>query len=292
MNKGPEPAWHVLTIELPQEHAEALQEWIRDRCGLEPVELERAGARGRWIEVYFPDAASAREVSIRVKEAFPVRATAIRTLEARDWQNFWRHHFMRRKIGKSLLIVPDWEENGDTEGRAVIRLEPGLSFGTGDNFTTRFCLEMIDEQFSKRVPESFLDVGAGSGILSIAAAKLGCPRVMAVENDDMAMASARGNLERNGVVDRICMQSHDILSGWDGGKYEFVCANIISGVLTRAAPALVKTATRLLVLSGILEGECDGVAETYHQLGAREIIRDGDGQWCGLVFDLSRIRQD
>ncbi len=285
--KSAEQTWHVLTVELPDEHAEALQEWIRDICGLEPVLLERVGARAQWIEAYFMDELSAKAAAEKIAAAFPVRATAIRALESKDWQNFWRHHFKRREIGKSLLIVPDWEDNGDTGGRAVIRLEPGLSFGTGDNFTTRFCLEMIDELFLKRVPESFLDVGAGSGILSIAAAKLGCPRILAVENDELAVASARENLERNGVADRITLESHDILRGWDGGKYEFVCANIISGVLIQAAPALTEIASRLLVLSGILEWECDGVAEVYQRLGGREIIRDGDGQWCGLVFEFS-----
>ncbi|HNR94560.1 MAG TPA: 50S ribosomal protein L11 methyltransferase [Kiritimatiellia bacterium] len=287
MKQNADHAWHVLTVELPEEHAEALQEWIRDRYGLEPVLLERAGARGQWIETYFPDASAAREAAVETAEAFPVRATAVRLLEARDWQNFWRHHFIRREIGRSLLIVPDWEQNGDTGGRAVIRLEPGLSFGTGDNFTTRFCLEMIDELFAKRVPESFLDVGAGSGILSIAAAKLGCPRIMALENDALSVASARENLERNGVTSLVTIEAHDILSGWDGGRYEFICANIISGVLTRAAPVLAQTASRLLVLSGILEWECDGVAEIYQRLGGREVIRDGDGQWCGLVFEFN-----
>lgn len=289
MNLSVDQTWYVLTVELPDEQAEALQEWIRDRYGLEPILLERVGARGQWIETYFPEQPAARTAAAEISEAFPVRATAIRTLEAKDWQNFWRHHFTRREIGRSLLIVPEWEASGDTAGRAVIRLEPGLSFGTGDNFTTRFCLEMIDELFAKHVPESFLDVGAGSGILSIAAAKLGCSRIMALENDALSVTSARENLERNGVADFVTMQAHDILSGWSGGKYEFVCANIISGVLTQAAPVLARTASHLLVLSGILEWECDGVAEVYQRLGGREIIRDGDGQWCGLVFEFSPV---
>jgi ribosomal protein L11 methyltransferase len=164
-----------------------------------------------------------------------------------------------------------------------------MSFGTGDHITTRFCLEAIDRLCRPRPAASLLDAGTGSGILAIAAAKLGVPRIVAIDSDPLAVAQARENLRMNRVAGRVRLRTGDITSAAPLGRFDVVCANLFGGLLIRAAARLCRAARRRLVLGGIREIEADAVADAYAALGAREIERDGDGEWCGLVFDLAPI---
>jgi ribosomal protein L11 methyltransferase len=134
-------------------------------------------------------------------------------------------------------------------------------------------------------PSSFLDVGAGSGILAIAAAKLGCGRVVALEADPAVIPYARRNVGLNGVEDAVDLRCATLGVDDVDGSCEVVCANLTGGTLLDCVGELARAAERVLVLSGIREGEADAVAAAFEQAGWRERCRDGDGEWAGLKME-------
>jgi ribosomal protein L11 methyltransferase len=253
-------------------------------CG---ASRSRSSSARAWLEVYFPSDIQAGIARQLLADREGVRAAQIRETTPRDWTSFWRHHFHTQNIGARLRICPVWEQDRQpADGRVTVLIDPGLSFGTGDHFTTRFCLEMIDRLCQKFALPSLLDAGTGSGILAIAAARLGCERVTGLDNDEPCLSQARENAALNGVADRIEWRVCDVTRDAVPGPFDIVCANLFSDMLIDVAPSLARAARRRIVLSGIREAQMDGVAEAYHALGAREAVRDGDGEWGGLMFDV------
>lgn len=283
--------WSVLTLETRADLAPELAERVRATFGREPVELSRPQSPRAWVEVYFekPEAAL---LAARVCAGWRgVVGQAVREIAQRDWQSFWRRHFHRFDIGERLAIIPAWEPRGSApRGRVSVRLEPGLSFGTGDHFTTRYCLEAIERLCRQSPPRSLLDVGCGSGILAIAAAKLGVPRVEGFDNDPQAVEQARANARLNDVAPRIRWRVADVLGGLPGRPFEVVCANLYGGLLAEAAGSLCAAAARWLILSGLRETEADAVVGQFVRHGAAEVERDGDGEWCGVRLAIERAR--
>lgn len=288
MKKHPQnkpPSQTVLSLQVRPRAADALAERIREMWRLEPVELARPGESEVWLEVYFPTLVEAHLASRSLASAKDVLAVSVRGYAPRDWRTFWKHHFKARDFGERLRVCPAWSRR-PKRGRVNMVINPGLSFGTGDHFTTRFCLEMIDSFSRPRPPASFLDVGTGSGILAIAAAKLGARRVVATDNDQQALEHARMNARLNKLSKRIRWVVSDITAdALPKGPFDTVCANLYGALLAASAPSLVAAAKKRLILSGIREQETDMVADVFLDLGAREIVRDGNGEWSGLVFE-------
>jgi ribosomal protein L11 methyltransferase len=283
---APAPNLSVLTVEAEAGHADRLADDLSARFGKAAVQLQRPHANQVWIELYFDTGVEALLAARATAGLQGVLGTGTRLCQARDWQAFWRHHFHAHNVGARLRICPTWEAARDrAPGRVRLLLDPGLSFGTGEHFTTRFCLEMVDTLCQKSRPLSMLDVGTGSGILAMAAAKLGVRKVLGTDHDAQALEQARRNLALNRLSRRVKLAVMDITAGAPPGRFDLVCANIYAHVLIEVAPALARCARRHLVLSGIREHELDSVAETYLDLGLRETGRDGDGQWGGLVLE-------
>lgn len=277
----------VLSLQVRPGVADSLAERVRGMWMLEPVQLARPGGTEVWIEIYFPTFVEAQLASRSLASAKGVLAVSVRGYAPRDWQSFWKHHFKARDFGKCLRVCPAWSRRRK-RGRINVIINPGLSFGTGDHFTTRFCLEMIDSLSRPRPPATFLDVGTGSGILAIAAACLGARRVVATDNDAQALDHARANAKLNRMTGRIRWIVSDITADpLPAGRFEVVCANLYGALLESAAPALVRASKRYVVLSGIREQETDRVADAFIAAGAREIVRDGNGEWSGLVFEMT-----
>ncbi len=277
----------VLTLETGGARADELNDWLGEAFARPVVQLSRPGDSRVWLEIYFDDptvAALAEEIA---KKQRGVRATKIRVVRPRDWLTFWKHHFKPQNIGARLRICPVWlPRAAHAKGRKTVLVDPGMSFGTGEHFTTRFCLEMVCRLCQNSAPVSLLDIGTGSGILAIAALKLGCRRAVGTDNDETALEQARKNARLNRVGDRLKFRVQDITAEAPREKYDLVCANILGPLLQQCAPVIARTARRHLVLSGIREMELDGVAEAYMQQGGREIARDGDGEWGGLLFEF------
>ena len=223
-----------------------------------------------------------------------------------DWKFAYRRHFKTEEIGRRLLVVPEWEldsvraaiERTNKPGnRTIVHLDPGMAFGTGKHETTRACLEYIDElaeqagnwdQGSGRW--SFLDMGCGSGILSIAAAKLGFSPVKGFDVDQEAVDASIENAAKNGVaVDYVKFalgrKHSDIPAfGHSSGSYDLVAANILGPLLIRFADEIVPAVGRHLIISGILTELYPEVLAAYESRGLREVSRRTLGEWTtGLL---------
>lgn len=284
---------HILTLEIRKSDAEALAERIESEWGYSVIQLERPNHDRAWLEMYFEQPVEA-EIAATVMRQWPeVFGLLIRQESPRDWQTFWRHHFHASTIGDHLRIVPIWEKETAGEasgGRKTIWLDPGLSFGTGDHFTTRFCLEMIDRLVpvcAARVQpiRSMLDIGTGSAILAIGARLLGVEQVVGFDNDAIALEQAHENVALNELTGQITLSVSDITTTLPPpGSFDLVCANVYTTILLQIAPAVCACSGRYLVLSGIRDPELDQISIAYTALGFEEIFRDGNGEWGGLAF--------
>ncbi len=176
-----------------------------------------------------------------------------------DWAESWKRHFKPIEIGDALLIKPSWSKRRVKKNQAVVVLDPGLSFGTGQHPTTAFCLRALVRQRSIRSRWSFLDMGTGSGILAIAAAKLGYSPVCAFDFDPEAVRVARANARANGVHKKLRIARKDVtkLLIHPARQYDLICANLISTLLISGRRRIVAQLNRggTLVLAGILKSE-------------------------------------
>ncbi len=279
--------WFTLDIEIEKEAADALSEELADRYDTWPVSFERPGYHRMWLQLYFSDRNAAEEASAYLQTRDDVAAVRIRRSSPRDWSSFWRHHAKAMDIGEGFRILPVIGDDPMPEApvdRIPLFIRTGLSFGTGDHFTTRFCLEALERTHRKQPVQSMMDIGCGSGILTVAAGRLGAGILTAVDHDELCIRHTNDNLAMNGITGASVFM-HDILEGPAGGPHDVVAANILSGILMEAAPAIIASTGRALLLSGIREIEVDAVADTYRTLGLRETGRDGDGEWAGILLE-------
>ena len=218
-------------------------------------------------------------------------AIATRRVPRQDWAESWKRHFKPIAFGRRLLIKPSWIRRPARPGQAVVILDPGLSFGTGNHPTTSFCLESLVDCLETGQSKSFWDIGTGSGILAIAASKLGYDPVRAIDFDREAVRVARENARRNGVLDRVQLGFGDLTRMAQRGRprYDLICANLISNLLLAERDRIVsrlKPGGRL-VLAGILEREFAGVQSAYEVLGLRLVNSRSEGEWRSGAFEQS-----
>jgi ribosomal protein L11 methyltransferase len=196
----------------------------------------------------------------------------LEVLEDREWERAWLDNFKPMRFGNRLWVCPHGMEV-DAEDAVILRLDPGLAFGTGTHPTTALCLEWLDG--ADIAGKTMIDYGCGSGILAVAALKLGAARVVAVDHDPQALIATRDNAEANGVAERLTVLGSDEP---DPAPADIVLANILANVLIELSPRiapLIKDGGEL-VLSGILEDQWPAVAEAY---------RDG------LDFEQAHIKE-
>ena len=207
-----------------------------------------------------------------------------------DWANNWRKYFHPIEIGEKIMIKPVWEELTEPTDRTVFNIEPGMSFGTGSHYTTQLCLETLEKYIKSG--DKMLDLGCGSGILSIVALMLGASEAVAVDVDPVAVDTAYQNAERNGIdKSRYTVISGDVVK--DSGvqdvisrnKYNVVCANIVADVIIGLAPVVRQYMAdgAVFITSGIIEDRIDDVtaALTENGFAITEINRRKD--WASIV---------
>ena len=201
-------------------------------------------------------------------------------VEQEDWQNAWKKYYHAMDIGKRLAIVPGWEQY-DTD-RTAITMDPGMAFGTGTHETTALCLEVLDERV--RGGERVLDIGTGSGILAIAALKLGAAAAEGVDIDPMCVRTAGENAARNGVEDRLTVLVGD-LSDKASGVYDLITANIVAAAILSLAPhvpALLAPGA-VFIASGIIDTRKEEVLAGLRAAGLEPFdVREKRG-WVCLV---------
>lgn len=202
----------------------------------------------------------------------------VREVADRDWLAEWKRGWRPVEVGR-FIIAPPWSEVTDAGDRIIIRIEPGMAFGTGTHETTRLCLKAIEKHFRGG---SFLDVGTGSGILAIAAAKIfPDSRVEAYDTDAEAIEIARDNARLNGVSGQISFRAGSIDEQTQSA--DLVCANLTAPVIVSLLPLLLGATCGRLVLSGILDSQLELVQSRLLELGPDSFETVSDGEWIALV---------
>jgi len=214
----------------------------------------------------------------------------IAKVKREDWAESWKRHFHPLEIGKTLLIKPSWSKKRPLKNQAVVILDPGLSFGTGQHPTTSFCLNELVHHRQSGTQQSFLDIGTGSGILAIAAAKLGYQPVHAFDFDPESVRVARENARKNRVDAKLKLTRGDVtklpLKPARQYKYDLVCANLISNLLIAEKRRIVNRLKPggTLVLAGILAVEFGEVQRAFEKTGLRLAAKRVENEWCSGSF--------
>ena len=200
-----------------------------------------------------------------------------------DWAENWKKYYKPVPLGK-VTIVPAWENYEAKPGEVVVKMDPGMAFGTGTHETTRLVLRLMQDECLEG--KTVLDVGTGSGILSIAASKLGAEKINAYDIDPTAVRVAKENAEREGCYN-VSVGVSDLLLGVDKSvKYEFCVANIVADIIIRMMPDLSDYLTKdaPVILSGIIASRSDEVRECCRQCGYEIVKEISENDWIGLLI--------
>lgn len=222
----------------------------------------------------------------RLKEAGIEYSIRIADCATEDWVNNWKQYFHPMPIGEKLLIRPVWEEEYSTDGRIVLHIEPGLAFGTGSHPTTKLCLETLEKYITSQ--STVLDIGCGSGILSIASLLLGAKSALGVDIDSLAVKTAAVNAQENGFGADKFTAVQGNLSDRVEGRYSVIVANIVADIIME----FNKEVGRFLepdgvyITGGIIESREPEVISSFEQNGFEIAERFKDSGW--LVFVLKR----
>ena len=204
--------------------------------------------------------------------------TRFRTVSEQDWANEWKQYFHVTHIGRTLVIKPTWEKYTSKAGEHIIEIDPGMAFGTGTHHTTCMCMERLEKVL--RTDMEVFDVGTGSGILAIAAAKLGAKTVKAVDIDATAVRVAIENIAGNELTEKISVQQGDLLHGTEG-KADIIIANIIADIiimLLQDIPGKLKSGG-IFLASGIIEERQNDVSAAASKVGLCVEAVDAKGGW-------------
>lgn len=299
--------WLEISVTTDGEAAEAVSEFLRPYAYDQGVVIEQLGdARSPdpsalepevTVKIYIPEDEDSPGLRRKLMEAlyhmnrlYPVAEPRFRELQEEDWANAWRKNYHPFRVGRRLWIQPSWEKTGvSTPGDVVITLDPGMAFGTGLHPSTQMCLQALEDFI--RPGYDVLDVGTGSGILSIAAAKLGAAKIVAVDVDRQAVRAAQANAIQN-AVDRKIFLYQGQMTALGSSSWNLVLVNILAPVIIS-----LLTETNLLhrlkkggqaILSGIIEEQVGEVRRAVKEAGGSVVdelmIRD----WVCLVVEKEK----
>ena len=275
--------YYELTIAVSDMFREAVIRRLTDAGCLGVIEQDEA------VIAYFLDTADMKLIendlmivrALLEKSGQPAAfAVHQRIIPDQDWNETWKEGFHAIDIGERFTILPPWEKK--KTGRINLVIDPAMAFGTGHHETTRSCLVLMEKYVAKSGKERFLDVGTGTGILAIAASKLGFRTVTGVDTDILAVEAARENIMINQTP---AVEIREGSLAELNEAYDFIAANIISGVLVLLAPALASLLKPggIAVLSGILQGQEEEVITAMTQSGLKLIEQYPDNKWISLV---------
>jgi ribosomal protein L11 methyltransferase len=279
-----------LTVDVPESESELLQDLLHEEgaLGLEVRDHDgplmpgvRAPAKGEVIVVaWFGDAETAEAARKTLAESFPSSRATLEGVEGQDWSTAWRQHIRAVQVGR-LWVGPPWSVAEAPPELERIVIEPKMAFGTGDHPTTSLCLAAVDAFMAAHPGASVLDVGTGTGVLAIAAKRLGAGRVVGTDNDPVSVELSQENAQANGTPDVV-------LSGSDldavSGTFDLVVANILANTLIELAPLLVAKVDKQLVLAGVLAPQAEDVTRAFVAQGLTPLPGAQQGEWVRLDF--------
>ncbi len=297
--KGPKKAetrelWRV-TVEISADAEDAASELIGSHFGYPPSIYTDIETGRTTATIFLESPPLRRDLVVVVREAFlrlrefgldpGTGRLSIRRVRKQDWEESWKRHFKPFTVGSQLLVKPSWSPRKARPGERTVVIDPGLSFGTGQHPTTRFCLEQLAAARIPAARQTFLDIGTGSGILAIAAAKLGYGPVRGFDFVPAAVRVAKENARKNRV--KLAVTRGDVTKlARTVSKYDVVCANLTADVLETCAAQVggfVKPTGRL-VLAGILRTQIFSVRKCFEVCGFVIKKSQAEGEWESLLL--------
>lgn len=252
---------------------------------VDPAVLKGAEIKPR-ITFYLEDSTANRrlasELTAQAQQTFAGLTAEISTEDDSAWKDEWKKYFKPARITERLTVKPTWENYTPSADELVIEIDPGMAFGTGTHETTSLCLALLEKYLQPG--ERVLDIGCGSGILSIGAALLGASAVLAVDIDPQAVFVSRENVALNGCEDAVRVQQGDLTKGLDF-EADLIAANLMADLVIMLSPHAGQHLRRggLYISSGILAEKCAEVEAAIRAAGfAIEEIRQ-DGMWCAIA---------
>ena len=294
--------WVELSVDTPPEFVEPLTQVFTEHGeggvaielpgGHNPDEGESAPDPDRvTVRTYIPHDRRLEQRYSRIDTALRLIAHVgdiselrVRVVEEQEWADAWKEHFHVLRVGERAVIVPTWRVYEPREDDVVISIDPGMAFGTGHHPTTRMCMELLEQYVEPGC--RVLDLGCGSGILSILAAKLGASEVFGLEIDSTAATVAESNVQMNGVQDTVKIQEATLPNLHTlRGSYDLLVANVSAKVITDLAEHIVDVVRSggRLIFSGILDRQRAGVVERMGELGVTFDDGSTDEDWEALV---------
>lgn len=287
--------WFAIDIEALPDAAEAVEHLfnILDATGIETDLMPRPGVQNITISGYFNELPADEIIDSEIEAALDIYglersaivSTTSREVISEDWLAEWKKHWKPTVVSR-FVIAPPWEDVNDDE-KIVIRIEPNMAFGTGTHETTQLCLQAIADNY--RDGRSFLDVGTGTGILAIAAAKVAAEgaekaQIFACDNDADSVKIAKENAVLNGVGDRIEFVCGELEN--DAAVFDFVCANLTIDVIVPILPLLLEKTREKLVLSGILVEQQDIIKAALEKFQISNFRFETSGEWIAVVISM------
>ena len=237
------------------------------------------------VSAYVPADSQVNDYKSLIAERFSAEGLEVKieliSLCEEDWADSWKQYYKPIKIGERLVVVPMWEKYDKGPNEVIVKMDPGMAFGTGTHETTRLCATLLEKYITKE--SKMLDVGCGSGILAICASKLGAKECYAYDIDPVAVKVARENVKDNDVTNVECDVS-DLLKGVKAGKYDVITANIVADIIIRLLPdisAFMHEDTTL-VISGIIDERCADVYESINKNGFKIVDEIHENGWCAI----------
>ena len=306
--------WQEVVVQTGHDAVEAISNYLHElgAGGVvieDPIILQQYTASGQWDYYDIPvEQLEAEHVNIKgylpVDTQLPYRLEGLKAfmtilqsklpqchfevilkqVDEEDWANSWKVYYKPTEISKGLVIVPSWEEYQPRENEEIILLDPGMAFGTGTHQTTRLCVQLLNKVINGG--EVVFDVGTGSGILALAAAKLGADKVYASDIDRTAVEIAQGNMKLNKVDDKVTVETGYLLEPL--AKYQspqIILANIVADVILLLAPSAFQLLNEsgYLVVSGIIRSRRDEVKAGLIKAGFALQQEETEGEWVALL---------
>ena len=241
-----------------------------------------------YVSVYLPIDGGVADTLVFLRERFgtlnPEAEITVSGVNEEDWANSWKAYYKPIKIGERIVIVPAWEKYTAEPDEIVVRMDPGMAFGTGTHETTRLVIKLLEKYIKSGMRVA--DVGCGSGILAICASKLGAGECKAYDIDPVAVKVANENIKDSGLTNVTCDVS-DLLKQVDktGGTYDVICANIVADIIIRMMPDVgaLMDENSVILASGIIVERSEDVINGFAEHGFKIVERIDENGWCALA---------